>query len=620
MPSKSRGLRTSTGCLTCRKRRVKCDEDQPRCKNCERVGRDCLYPEKSSASQRPRPLNARRAGDTPSKQEAAGSSASVTDDGILELSTASSHAIGPVAELGGSGNGLAPGQSCETTSQSWMSFPTEQQGGPIRAIPDVPFLLDDDLFNFGDDLTLNLGPVEWFDLLAEDAINNMQDQPQGTRWNFDINSLSRRQSPRPSLEPGIGGIALDNATTEPTTIHQPWNTETAIGLSQDELIYFEHFINTVAPILDLFDSGKHFARVVPHLALYNVGLLKSVLAVGACHMASMQHQSSSTEDQTPVITPASISNAPITANTIAEQYYFETLQYLSQNLLHEAYKTSHEILTTGTMICIYEMFGTVVTSDHSNWDRHLRGAFWIQKTMGVSGESSDGLSRAIWWAWLRQDVWAAFRTGRPTLTIHQPKTPISELSPDELATRIIYITAKCVQFAATPKEGDIAAYIEAGENLSRMLDLWKSSLPQSFQPIQIVASHEPQYPGTEGPDIPPIWIHPPAHAAAIQMYHFARIIMILNQPSTGGLNMYQTRFKLLRESTVVACGIAIARQSQNLPSAFVSFQAVYAAALCAETQDRQREVLTIFDNILALSQFPSRSILNDLLGVWSGAK
>lgn len=233
-----------------------------------------------------------------------------------------------------------------------------------------------------------------------------------------------------------------------------------------------------------------------------------------------------------------------------------------------------------------QMFGTVVNSDHSNWDRHLRGAFWIQKTMGVSGESSDGLQRAIWWAWLRQDVWAAFRTGRPTLTIHQPRTPMLELSSDELATRIIYIAAKCVQFAATPKEGDIAAYIEAGETLTRMLDLWKHCLPPSFQPISILQPHTSPSSATEAHEISPIWIHPPAHAAAIQTYHFARIIMILNQPSTGGLNMYQTRYKLLRESTVAACGIAIAQQSQNLPSAFVSFQAVYAGKLGCPTINR----------------------------------
>jgi hypothetical protein len=127
-----------------------------------------------------------------------------------------------------------------------------------------------------------------------------------------------------------------------------------------------------------------------------------------------------------------------------------------------------------------------------------------------------------------------------------------------------------VQFAATPKEGDIAAYIEAGETLMRMLDLWKRSLPASFEPISIASS------AIDGDQISPIWIHPPAHAAAIQMYHFARIIMILNQPSTGGLSTYQTRFKQMRESTMTTCGIAIAQQSQNLPSAFVSFQAVYA--------------------------------------------
>lgn len=44
------------------------------------------------------------------------------------------------------------------------------------------------------------------------------------------------------------------------------------------------------------------------------------------------------------------------------------------------------------------------------------------------------------------------------------------------------------------------------------------------------------------------------------------------------------------------------------------------AALCAETQDRQSEILNTLDRVLVLSQFPSRSILDDLLKVWDGAK
>ncbi|KAF6072202.1 Fungal Zn(2)-Cys(6) binuclear cluster domain family protein [Candida albicans] len=34
--------RTRTGCLTCRKRRIKCDERKPTCFNCERSKKSCL--------------------------------------------------------------------------------------------------------------------------------------------------------------------------------------------------------------------------------------------------------------------------------------------------------------------------------------------------------------------------------------------------------------------------------------------------------------------------------------------------------------------------------------------------------------------------------------------------
>ncbi|RMZ68865.1 c6 finger domain [Pyrenophora seminiperda CCB06] len=34
--------RTKTGCLTCRKRRIKCDEAHPMCRNCQKSKRDCL--------------------------------------------------------------------------------------------------------------------------------------------------------------------------------------------------------------------------------------------------------------------------------------------------------------------------------------------------------------------------------------------------------------------------------------------------------------------------------------------------------------------------------------------------------------------------------------------------
>ncbi|KAF2095747.1 hypothetical protein NA57DRAFT_79456 [Rhizodiscina lignyota] len=44
--------RVRTGCLTCRKRKVKCDERRPSCWNCERLGRVCVFNQSSSSPQR----------------------------------------------------------------------------------------------------------------------------------------------------------------------------------------------------------------------------------------------------------------------------------------------------------------------------------------------------------------------------------------------------------------------------------------------------------------------------------------------------------------------------------------------------------------------------------------
>lgn len=249
-------------------------------------------------------------------------------------------------------------------TQPWMPFQIEQPQVPNNAIPDEGFFLDDSLFNLDDTLTPNFGPLEWYDLLAEDAINSMQGQTQSSRWNFDITSLSRRQSPRQSVVPGEGGVTLGDADA-PTVplqdiIVKPWNTEYRIELQSEELVYFEHFITDVAPILDLFDPGKHFASVVPHLALRNVGLLKSILAVGACHMAICQpQQNNESISPLPLGTPGSTMSAPATTSKIAEQYYYETLQYISQNLLYQAYTTSNEILATAIMISTYVLAAAI---------------------------------------------------------------------------------------------------------------------------------------------------------------------------------------------------------------------------------------------------------------------
>lgn len=437
----------------------------------------------------------------------------------------------------------------------------------------------------------SVAPFEWYDLLARDAINNIQKHNlSGSEhpWSFDESSLSRRHTPvfednrKSQTHLSVGTLTGPLGTIHETSPTEPWNTATRISLAGNELVLFQHYVSVVGPILDLFDPERHFSNFVPYLAVHNVGLLKSLLAVAARHRSLQgsepQLRQYDTDNQNNVQTPTSPLISRIAETKMAQmatQYYYETLQYLSQTLLYPSYTRSLEILATAIMISTYEMFDSNGPSTNGAWERHLQGAFWIQRSQDNDGESADGLRKAVWWAWVRQDIWAAFREGRRTLTIWRPNKELADLSGDELATRILYIAAKCVAFAASAKDDDIAPHIEQGNKLLQALEDWYRMLPPLYLPISTSASNPD--PNNPVHDIfSPIWIHPPSYAAAIQTYHFALIVVLLHQPSTGGLVAYRKRQKMLDESVDTICGIAMAEQAEQLPSAFVNLQALFA--------------------------------------------
>ncbi|KAL4814366.1 hypothetical protein BDW67DRAFT_86487 [Aspergillus spinulosporus] len=612
-PSRGRGLRTSTGCLTCRERRVKCDDGKPSCARCTKAGRVCRYRQPQTPGQA-------SSGETGQKR---------TEQPRVEAAPTPAAAPTPYfqVQLNGHDDGADRGnlsdQGLSVTSLEAQTLP----------------------FTLGEIST----PFEWYDLLARDAISNFQ--RLGEPRNFPEITLSRRQSPTPGcIEPPLGVLEYQS---------EPWNSDHRIELSAVDLIFFRYYIEVVGPILDLFDPARHFTDVVPHLGLRNTGLLKSILAVGAKHM-SLGYTRTTGADVTAgvnVSSPASLAGAANAASApapahMATHYYYETLQYLSQTLLYPSYANSRELLATSTMISTYEMFDADADSDSSSsgdWERHLRGSFWIQRSQDNDGESVDGLRRAVWWAWLRQDLWAAFRAGRPTLTIWRAKKKLEELDSDELATRIIYICAKCVEYAASGKapnqDQDPRARIDQGDRLLSALEDWHRVLPASYQPVGVAAMDSANgnarassmMPSTSPTDSttwagdrtgmqepstvlsPPIWIHPPNHAGAVQMYHFAKAIVLLNQPTMGGLNAYVARQKQLSESVQMVCGIANACQEHESAIAFVNLQALFAVGQFVQSPPMRVELLRILENMLRISKIPANGLVAELKRVWQEA-
>ncbi|EAU30987.1 conserved hypothetical protein [Aspergillus terreus NIH2624] len=587
-PSRARGLRTRTGCLTCRERRVKCDDGKPTCLRCSKADRVCRYAQ--GADQHP-----------------------------------------------ATGAGTAPADLTVNRAVTLQSPQEQQQQQQVATAP--YFQAQNDHLNQANDQAfatsplslsqislLNISPLEWYDLLARDAISNIQRLNESTgdpRWKHPEIALSRRQSPAPECpeapveQQQQHALEQDTGTEPPLSdyhqLHEPWNTTSRIELSETDLPFFQYYIEVVGPILDLFDPARHFSNVVPHLALRNTGLLKAILAAGAKHMSLGLLHAPEELPGGPALPPEP---DPTTAPShMATQYYYETLQYLSQTLLYPSYADSREILATATMISTYEMFDAASACTTSgDWEKHLRGSFWIQRSQDNDGESTDGLRRAVWWAWLRQDIWAAFRARRSTLTFWRARKPLEELDADELATRIVYICGKCVAYAAAAAEmspaQDPRPRIEAGDRLLQALDEWYRVLPASYQPVAVAGRLR------DDAVFPPVWIHPPSHAGAMQMYHFARATVLLNQPTMGGLNAYCLRDRLLSESVRVVCGIANACQEHESAMAFVNVQALFGVGQFVRSPEMRSELLRILEKMLRISRFPATGLVAELKKVW----
>lgn len=87
---------------------------------------------------------------------------------------------------------------------------------------------------------------------------------------------SGHQIVRPLSARGNGiGSNHDNVAKE------PWNTSAPVTMSEQELSYLRYYIEHVGPTFDLFDPERTSTEYIPHLAMRNVGLLKSMRAVSA---------------------------------------------------------------------------------------------------------------------------------------------------------------------------------------------------------------------------------------------------------------------------------------------------------------------------------------------------
>lgn len=478
-------------------------------------------------------------------------------------------------------------------------------------------------------ITPGQAPYEWWDQLAQDAIKDEKNylalKESHSRWSFEPVDLSRSTAPSPSpflhnngkqeQAPQVArpiparGSGSSIGADHDNVGKEPWNTTDPPTLSKRELEYLKYYIDNVGPIFDLFDPARTFTEVIPHLAMRNVGLLKSVLAVAARFRSlHVQAGTNSTEHQrSPELGAEALENDDF----VSTQLYFDTLSYLAQAMQYPSYTRSQEILATAALISAYEYFHV---NRFADWERHLKGVFWIQRSQETNGERK-GVPGAVWWAWLRQDIWAALWQNRKPLTIWEPTIPVRELTGHEFASRTTFLLAKAIKYATQEDRdsADLSQRVYEGGRFLQDLQDWYEQLPHTYRPLPIAPSDINTPTGV----FPPIWIHPPFHAAAMQYYYSAKILVLIHRPSAGGVNAHYDKEKMLNEAVSMICGLAQSPTAQDYPSAMVHFQALYVAGRCVRTSEQQKALYDIFDRVLEVAKVPTKTLLAELQKIWS---
>lgn len=300
-----------------------------------------------------------------------------------------------------------------------------------------------------------------------------------------------------------------------------------------------------------------------------------------------------------------IANAPtdtVDANTPI-QYYYETLHYVQESLQYTSYTRSEELLATVIIISTYEM----LDDSSSNWKRHLRGVFWIQRSQDVHG-ASGGLRQAVWWTWLRQDLWAAFREKRACFSFWKPLADVADLTQDQLANRAIYLLSQTVNFCAQTDAPTVAKQ-QGGEALLAALERWHTFLGPCYKPLPCVAS-------VPGSPFKPIWIHPPQYAAALQAYNFGKILVTLHSPAVvAGFQGYLQTQRVLSEAVDSICGIAMELKDEG--SQILSAQCLFGAGLCTQDPAKRETIISLIKKCQQRTGWPMPTLISDLLAEWA---
>ncbi|KAH7171365.1 hypothetical protein EDB81DRAFT_710112 [Dactylonectria macrodidyma] len=589
--------RSVRACHVCRARKTKCDNVQPTCGFCASINIPCSFDasEKDHSSFDPASLEIlRQLGQIITSQDEV--LQAVRSVAVSQPQCAPSD-LSPSVSAPTHTRAIGDGSSWDATrdTHTQHTYVTNdgygQQSDSASTTPAA---------------SASVAAVRWFGLLANDASHEASHEadfpldldggflePSDGQNAVDLTPLQRAtriidgQPPTQDL-PAEGATHANSITG--MAEERLWQASENICLLEREQILFENFIHRICSWLDLFDPARTFSTRVPHLAVRNAGLLNAILALSGFHQS--------------LDGSVGANNRPDQNTTL--QYYYQTLHYVQKAMRYPTYQNSRELMATTLIISTYEM----LRGSRKDWQKHLQGVFWILRSRQIEVEASS-LESTTWWAWLRQDIWVAFREKRRTYSTWSPKKGYADLDSHELASRAVWILAQVINFCALDASEDIEdnllVRIGWAKALKKMLLEWQSHLTVEFSSLPAMSRH-----GTEA--FQPRLIHPQCFGLAMQIHHVSQILISAHEPCLGGLEAFMRRQKTIQHSIDMVCGIGMTLTEDA--SSMLSSQCLFIAGMFMQNPRQRSCVLDMLDSCRNRCSWPTPSLSSELEQIW----
>jgi hypothetical protein len=571
--------RVRTGCLNCRRKHKKCDEQKPVCRACSTRKDKCEWPDPNEPKRKRVKKNSNEVSAEVSPNNSEKSMASPEEQDQMALENYSKN-------LENIDNSLTV-ENQPLPTGDWIRPKTLDGAAtgftPPALAPSISLfsceMRSDGSFSRANQTQRQLST-------SSSSISPESTQNSNGDFQFLVSpSISQDFTLREYMFANASNFELSTEIFNPHILNDNESTkgdEEIPFLTQiEEKFLIKNFLYKVAPWLDMFDLSRQIGLTTVQLAKKSPCLRFAILALSA----RQKERTDPTYDPSKSVV-----------------LYQTTLKYLIPTMKKAPDITA---ISACVLLCVFEM----MSISPEKWRYHLDGCSALFKATGINGFSNQ-YERALFWVFARMDVNSAVIGEQTTMISSDKWLPEGsflhdaaelfkkEASYEMYANYMVFLCSRVVNLISS----DTKDFDKEWELLWNEVNQWHRDRPDPMKSIiEFESSPFPEILYDNGPAI-----------SANQLYHMSMILLRENKP-----RLFRLDPKISKPPTWHAkqiCSISLHNDHHGCWNN--SVQALWVAGKLLTHKDEHRIILDLLNEIETTTGWAMKFRAKDLSEFW----